>query len=63
MLSTTEREELEMLRRSAAMFMTDHLDKACFQLEGILERNHVNPTIRLMANIILLMKNEIRKDK
>ncbi len=63
MISHDEKEELEMLRASAARFMTDPLERACFRLEGILERQHVGVIVRLIAEIVLLLKGRIVNDK
>lgn len=35
-MTPTEREELEQLRRSAALFMTDPLERAFFELERVI---------------------------
>ena len=37
-LTVTEKEELEQLRKSAAKFMTDPLEKAFFRLESLMEQ-------------------------
>ena len=68
-LTTTEREELEMLRRSAAKFMTSSLDKAFFELESILDRDMPNridaimPTsaFRVLARCVIELKKELLK--
>lgn len=69
MLTPTEQEELEMLRRSAAKFMTSELDKAFFALESVLERDRphrldaVMPTsaFRVLARAVIELKKEILK--
>ncbi len=60
-LSVNEREELEMLRASAARFMTDPLERAAFDLENVLDRQQVGPIIQLIIKVVLLLKQEIRK--
>ena len=67
MLTPTEREELEMLRQSAAKFMTSSLDRAFFELDSVLERDRphridaVMPTsaFRVLARAV----KEERKSK
>lgn len=61
MMSASDEEELQMLRASAAKWMTDPLERACFELEGILEKQHVGPVVGLMGRILLLLKDEVRK--
>lgn len=68
-LNLTEREELEMLRKSAAKFMTSPLDRAFFELESILERDMPNridsimPTsaFRILAKAVIELKKELMK--
>ena len=69
MLTPTEQEELEMLRRSAAKFMTSDLDRAFFALESVLDRDRphrldsVMPTsaFKILARAVLELKKEILK--
>lgn len=69
MLTLNEREELEILRRSAAKFITNPLDKVFFELECILERDAPNridaimPTaaFRVLAKAVMLLKDEVIK--
>ena len=63
MLSPSEKEELEALRQSAYKFMTDPLERSCFELQSVLERQQVGPIIRLMCKVILLLKERIENDK
>ena len=66
-LNRSDQEELEMLRASAAKFMTSPLDRACFELERMLEEPYSNrldsilPTsaFRLLAKTILLLKEQL----
>lgn len=68
-LSPTEREELEVLRRSAAKFITNPLDKVFFELECILERDAPNridaimPTsaFRVLAKAVILLREEVNR--
>ena len=70
-LSATEREELEMLRRSAAKFITNPLDKVFFELESILERDAPNridaimPTsaFRVLAKAVILLREEMNRNQ
>ncbi len=41
-LTVNERDELESLRRSAALFMTCPLERAFFRLDSILDSPHSN---------------------
>lgn len=69
MLTSTEKEELEQLRKSAAKFMTDPLDKAFFALEILLERpvghrvDEVMPAsaFRILAKALMELKRSIGK--
>ena len=69
MLTPTEQEELEMLRRSAARFMTSDLEKSFFALESILERDRqhrvdaVMPAsaFRVLAKAVLELKRALIK--
>ena len=61
MLTQSEQEELEMLRASAARFMTNPLDRGIFELEAVLEKQHVGPLMRLVIRVVLLIREEIRK--
>lgn len=69
MLQPNEREELEMLRRSAAKFITNPLEKVFFELESILERDAphrvdaIMPTsaFRVLAKAVILLREEVRK--
>ena len=69
MLQPNEREELEMLRRSAAKFITNPLEKVFFELECILERDAPNridaimPTsaFRVLAKAVILLREEVKK--
>ena len=66
-LSTNDQEELEMLRASAAKFMTNPLDRACFELERMLEApcshklDSILPTsaFKLLAKTVLLLKEQL----
>ena len=60
-MTSDEKEELEMLRACAARWMTSPLDRGCFELESIIERQQLGPVIRLMIKVILLLRQEIRK--
>lgn len=61
MLSISEKEELDILRASAAKFMTSPLERSCFELESVLEKQHVGPLLRLIIKVVLLLREEIRK--
>ena len=61
MLTCSEQEELEVLRASAAKFMTDPLERGCFELSCALEKQHIGPLMRLVIKVLLLLKEEIRK--
>lgn len=69
MLTNSEREELDVLRRSAAKFITNPLDKVFFELECLLERDAPNridaimPTsaFRTLAKAVILLRQEITK--
>ena len=69
MLTINEREELEMLRRSAAKFITNPLDKVFFELQCILERDAPNrvdaimPTaaFRVLAKAVILLREEVNR--
>lgn len=64
MLTPNEKEELAQLRKSAAKFMTDPLDKAFFALEMLLERpvghrvDEVMPAsaFRVLATAVIELK-------
>lgn len=66
-LTPDERQELEHLRQSARLFITNPLDKVCFELESMLERaestrqDAVISTagFRLLARAVLLLKQEL----
>jgi hypothetical protein len=68
-LSVSEREELELLRASAARFMTNPVDKAFFQLEAFMDKPHSNgldsilPTsaFHLLAKALIALKEELVK--
>ena len=60
-LSASEREELEVLRASAGRFMTNQLDRGCYDLEVILDRQQLGPVIKLIIKVLLLMRLELRK--
>ena len=70
-LSTNDQEELEMLRASAAKFMTSPLDRSCFELERMLDAPYSNrldsimPTacFRLLAKTVLLLKEQLNDKK
>lgn len=69
MLTPSEKEELEQLRKSAAKFMTDPLDKAFFELQTILERpvgNRVDEIMpynafRVLARAVIELKRSLGK--
>ena len=69
MLTPNEKEELEQLRKSAAKFMTDPLDKAFFELQTILERpvghriDEVMPynAFRVLARAVIELKRSVGK--
>lgn len=67
MLSDTEREELEFLRKSAAKFMTNPLDRACFQLEGLLELSDAHiytpRAFRMLIKAFLLHRDITQNEK
>ena len=71
MLTPTEREELEMLRQSAAKFMTSSLDRAFFELDSVLERDRphridaVMPTsaFRVLAREVKEERREVQELK
>ena len=64
---TPDQVELEMLRKSAAKFMTDPLQRAFFDLECILERpessrlDSIMPTssFRVLARALLELKRAV----
>ena len=60
-LSVNEREELELLRASAARFMTDPLERGCFELQNVLDRQQVGPIIQLIIKVVLLLSREVRR--
>ena len=60
-LSVSEQDELEVLRAAAGRFMTNPLDRGCYDLEIILERQQLGPVIKLIIKVLLLMHLEIRK--
>ena len=69
MLSASERDELNQLRKSAHRFMTSPLEQACFELQSILDRSEstrldsIMPqsAFRVLAKAVLLIKQEINK--
>lgn len=69
MSNLSEQEELEMLRRSAAKFITDPLEKAFFTLETLMERDKphridsVMPTSAffVLARALIELKRELIK--
>ncbi len=68
-LSVSEKEELELLRGSAARFMTDPLERAFFKLQSIVDNPHPNrldsvlPTsaFYVLAECLLELRREMRK--
>ncbi len=60
-LSVTEQEELEVLRAAAGRFMTNPLDRGCYDLESMLDRQQLGPVIKLIIKVLLLMRLELRK--
>ena len=68
-LSASEKEELELLRCSAARFMTDPLERAFFKLDSILNNPHSNrldsvlPTsaFYVLAECLLELRREMKK--
>lgn len=69
MLNASEKEELELLRCSAARFMTDPLERAFFKLQSIIDNPHSNrldsvlPTsaFYVLAECLVELKREINK--
>ena len=71
MLSPSEQEELELLRKSAMRFMTDPLEKAFFVLESLLDsykrREHRVDTVmpvhafHVLATAVIELKREVLK--
>lgn len=69
MLTKNEKEELEQLRRSAARFMTDPLERAFFDLQAIIERpvgNRVDEVMphnafRVLARALIELKRSLEK--
>jgi len=69
MLTPSEKEELEQLRKSAAKFMTDPLDKVFFELQTILERpvghrvDEIMPynAFRVLARAVIELKRSLGK--
>lgn len=69
MLTPHEKEELEQLRKSAAKFMTDPLDKVFFELQNLLERpighrlDEVMPAsaFRVLARAVIELKRSVGK--
>lgn len=69
MLTPNEKEELEQLRKSAAKFMTDPLDKVFFELQTILERpvghrvDEIMPynAFRVLARAVIELKRSLGK--
>jgi hypothetical protein len=65
----SEKEELELLRGSAARFMTDPLERAFFKLQSIIENPHPNrldsilPTsaFYVLAECLIELHREIKK--
>ena len=49
-MTASDQEELEQLRRSAAKFMTSPLDKAFFALESLIDRDRPNRVDSVMSN-------------
>jgi hypothetical protein len=68
-LTSTEREELEQLRKSAAKFMTDPLEKVFFELQSLLDRpaseriDSIMPhsAFRVLARAVILLKDRVIK--
>jgi len=67
MLTLSEKEELEQLRRSASKFMTDPLERAFFELQSVLERpvghrvDEVMPcsAFRVLARAVIELKRSL----
>jgi hypothetical protein len=65
-LSISEREELELLRKSAHRWVSDPLERVCFELESILNNPHSNRIDSILPtnvafkliNAVLLMKSK-----
>lgn len=68
-MTTDEKVELEQLRKSARLFMTDPLERAFFQLDSIIENPHSNrldsimPTscFYVLANCLKELKRGMNK--
>ncbi len=68
MLNLSEKEELELLRASAANFITDPLERAFFDLEKILQRpvgnriDEVMPTsaFRVLGRAVIELKRSLK---
>lgn len=69
MLTCDEKQELELLRRSAALFIKSPLEKAFFELESIVNNQHskrvdaVMPVsaFYVLARALIALKNEVIK--
>lgn len=69
MMTEDEKKELELLRASAAKFMTSPLDRAFFELESVLENAHSNrvdaimpsSAFRVLARCVIELKRQLIK--
>ncbi len=59
MLSTSERDELERLRKSAAHILMNPLERAFFDLQRILDRYPKDSAFYVLANAINELKREL----
>lgn len=68
-MTVQEQEELEQLRKSARLFMTNPLDRAFFELDSLLSNPHSNrldsimPTsaFYILANALKELKRSVDK--
>ena len=66
-LTVSEKEELELLRMSAARFMTSPLEKAFFSLQCIIDKPHCNrldsimpsSAFHVLANAVIELKRSL----
>jgi len=68
-MTASDQEELEQLRKSAAKFMTSPLERVFFELDSLLEQPYsarvdsIMPTsaFRVLAKALILLKQELIK--
>jgi hypothetical protein len=68
-MSASDQAELDQLRKSAALFITNPLEKAFFRLESLMESDRPNrvdsvmnsTAFNILANALLELKRELCK--